>query len=143
VYIVRSFFISPLPSRSRPTRRTHKLENVQTAIRTMFSSPVEGSMVNYWFSIPYLPRWLGVPTITENVVLSTTATAMMSTAFAPSWRGTWMRTTKAQVGRKQSGGTDVRWPFEWRLRRERSAVGSAARTRSTQRTSTRSLTIFQ
>jgi len=55
-------------------------------------------MVNYWFNNPYLPRWLGVATILENVVLSTIVMAMMSTAFAPSWRGTWMQMIKAQMG---------------------------------------------
>jgi len=36
----------------------------------------------------------------------------------------------------QSGGTDVSWPFEWRLTRERSDVEGAARTLSTQWAST-------
>jgi len=36
----------------------------------------------------------------------------------------------------QSGGTDARWLFKSRLPQERSEVGRAARTRSTQRTST-------
>jgi len=48
-------------------------------------------MVNYWFNIPYLSRWFGASTTLENVVLSTAVMAMMSTAFARSWRGTWMR----------------------------------------------------
>jgi len=78
-------------------------------------------MVNYWFNISYLPRQLGVSTILENLVLSTIVTTMMSTAFAPSWRGIWMRITKARVGTMwwvvdtQSVATDVRWPFEWRF----------------------------
>jgi len=40
------------------------------------------------------------------------------------------------VVKTQSGGADVRLPFQWRLTQERSEVGSAARTRSTQHTST-------
>jgi len=72
----------------------------------------------------------------QNLALSTIVRAMISTIFAPSWRRTWMRITKAHVVDTQSVGTDVRWPFEWRLPQERSQVGRAAKTRSTQRTST-------
>ena len=72
--------------------------------------------------------------------------AIMSTAFAP-FAARDMDVNHQGAGgdyvvNTQSGGTDVRLPFEWRLTQERSEVGSAARTRSTQRTSP-VISIFQ
>ena len=100
---------------------------------------MERGMVNYWFNIPCLPRWFGISTILNNLALATIVMAIMSTAFAP-FAARDMDVNHQGAGgdyvvNTQSGGTNVHLPFEWRL-------GSAARTRSTQRTSP-VISIFQ
>jgi len=84
-------------------------------------------MVNYWFNIPYLSRWFGASTILENVVLSTIVTALMSTVFAPLWRGTWMRITKAQVG---STAGEHGCPLAVRVALNTRAAGSGERSQN-------------
>ena len=82
-------------------------------------------MVNYWFNIPCLSCWLGASTILENVGLSTVVTAMMSTAFARSWRGTWMR---RRWGGYTFGG--YRCPLAVRVALNARTIGSGERSQN-------------
>jgi len=93
-------------------------------------------MVNYWLNIAYLPR------CSKSQQFSVThyrhgydvhrICAFVTRDVDANHQGA----GGDHVVDTQLGGTDVRWLFEWRLQQERSEVGRAAKTRSTQRTST-------
>ena len=144
MYVVRSFVISALPSRVCPTRRTHDWK--------MYTNDYYKRLFEQCYLLPWRGEWSISGSTSPIFLVARSLNNSRKFSVTHHRHGYGVHRICAFVATRVDanhhgaggtmwwvhirGGTDARWPFRWRLPQERSEVGSAARARSTQRTST-------